>query len=204
MKAITDLKTVTNFDDYQDYTVDQLMREIGQLRRHVERQQYSIHQLQKEANEDELTALPNRRSFNLALKQALVDYKRYNHAGAVVVIDVDNFKTINDTMGHLVGDRVLQHISAVLKQNIRETDMVARLGGDEFVVLIREVDAKAARIKAQEFMDVIANTPCSTGGHTVQVNISAGACAFHQQKDEKSIILNADAEMYRAKLTKQK
>jgi diguanylate cyclase (GGDEF)-like protein len=200
MKAITDLNTVTNFDDYQDYTVDQLMREIGQLRRHVERQQYAIHKLQKEANEDELTGLPNRRSFNLALKQALTDYKRYNHAGAVVLIDVNDFKIVNDTLGHLVGDKVLQHVSNVLNKHVRETDMVARLGGDEFIILLREVDAKEARIKAKEFMEVIAATPCNTGGHTVQVGISAGACAFHQQANEKSIVLNADAEMYRVKI----
>jgi len=105
-------------------------------------------ELRQSAYYDPLTALPNRALLRDRLHQALVTAERHDHMGAVLYIDLDRFKTINDSLGHAVGDRLLQAVADCLSSAVRATDTVARLGGDEFVVVLAELKGDAERVAA--------------------------------------------------------
>ena len=152
------------------------------------------------ANYDELTALPNRRTFDQRLDYALAHAKRYGKQLAVVYMDLDRFKIINDTLGHAAGDLLLRDAAGRLRQCLRESDSVARLGGDEFVVLITEFSQKQDVIGvAQKLLEVMAG-PYLLSGQECHVTASIGISSYpDDSKDAQTLIKNADIAMYRAK-----
>jgi diguanylate cyclase (GGDEF)-like protein len=149
---------------------------------------------------DNLTALPNRSMFNKLLTQAIAEARRDANQLAVLFVDLDRFKTINDTLGHEAGDVLLKEIARRLQGCLRETDTVARLGGDEFVVLLPSLrDAAEAQGVAQK---ILAATRKSfvVLGHEFLVTASIGASVYPQDgDDEQSLMKNADIAMYQAK-----
>ena len=152
------------------------------------------------AQHDPLTELPNRALLSDRLGQALVAAKRDTRRLAVMFIDVDNFKPINDTLGHAVGDRLLQQIAKRLQASLRESDTVARIGGDEFVVLLRNVtdgpDALAVADKLREVLSV----PIVVEAHTLVVGASVGVALYPDHgSDALELFRHADEAMYRAK-----
>jgi len=152
------------------------------------------------ANYDELTGLPNRNMFHERLHHALAQAQRRARPLAVLFIDLDYFKTINDTLGHEAGDRVLREVAERLRACLRDSDTVGRLGGDEFVVLIEElpqpVDVAAV---AQKILDAVAR-PFILAAQEFHLGASIGISAFPEDgKDLQTLMKNADAAMYRAK-----
>ena len=149
---------------------------------------------------DTLTTLPNRAAFDQAVKQALAAAERANRRLAVLFVDLDQFKQVNDTFGHKGGDRLLQGIATRLGTTVRQSDCVARLGGDEFVVLLPEIaDQAAVAGVAWKLLDRIAkpllidNTECAV---TASIGIS---CYPEDGADLHTLLKNADIAMYRAK-----
>jgi len=156
--------------------------------------------LQFLANYDELTALPNRRTFDQRLDYALAHAKRYSKQLAVVYMDLDRFKIINDTLGHAAGDLLLREAAGRLRQCLRETDSVARFGGDEFVVLITEFAQKQDVVGiAQKFLEAL-TCPYLLNGQECHVTASIGISSCpDDSKDAQTLIKNANLAMYRAK-----
>ncbi|TMH50103.1 MAG: EAL domain-containing protein [Betaproteobacteria bacterium] len=152
------------------------------------------------ANHDALTSLPNRAMFNDVLNLAIQNARRYNRNFAVLFIDLDRFKNINDTLGHEAGDRLLQEMGARLTLTVRASDVVARLGGDEFVVLVQEVsEAKQVEAVARKVLFTLVK-PMVIQGQECRVTASIGICMFPAEaQDEHALMKNADIAMYRAK-----
>lgn len=180
----------------EDKITARLKEEIRFLREKVASQSIAIEHLKRQAMEDPMTGVANRRAFERALEQSMAYYNRYGRSGALLVIDVNDFKTINDTIGHLAGDAILKHIARMLESYTRESDMVARLGGDEFCVILREVDPKQAAEKARHLAEMIAATPCMFEGKDISVTVSIGHCNFAEANSCSRLIEMADAQMY--------
>lgn len=180
-------------------SVAKLVDEISALRAQIEIQDAKIMSLKRQALEDPLTGLSNRRAFETELKGALSFYKRYSRNGAVLLIDVDAFKGINDSLGHLAGDVLLKHIAQVLKNHVRDTDFVARIGGDEFCIILREVSANEAQHKIEELNEAMSVSPCSIDGKDIHISVSIGSCQFRSAKDKNELMDKADRSMYAQK-----
>jgi diguanylate cyclase (GGDEF)-like protein/PAS domain S-box-containing protein len=152
------------------------------------------------ATHDSLTKLPNRVMFAQRLEHALVQAARHARRLAVLFIDLDRFKVINDTLGHDVGDAVLREFAQRLTDSLRASDTVARLGGDEFVVLLEELsDPMYVTAVAQKLLGAIAH-PVVLAGHEYHVTASLGASTYPDDSaDAQALLKNADIAMYRAK-----
>jgi diguanylate cyclase (GGDEF)-like protein/PAS domain S-box-containing protein len=158
-----------------------------------------------QASYDPLTELPNRRLFMDQLHQALARARRHGHLGAVLFFDLDNFKTINDSLGHPVGDALLRQVAQRMRSTLREEDTVARLGGDEFVVLISEIGGKRdeALSDLQSLAEKVRQAigmPYNVEAHELHVSSSIGIAVF-PSADETSddLLRQADTAMYQAK-----
>jgi diguanylate cyclase (GGDEF)-like protein/PAS domain S-box-containing protein len=149
---------------------------------------------------DQLTGLANRFSLQERLTQALGLAGRSGKQVALMMIDLDNFKTINDTLGHQVGDLLLVEVAQRLAASVRHTDLVARLGGDEFVVVLAEMDSPAdAAHVADKILSVVA-APCLLEHNELRTSASIGICLFPDDATEsQDLIKKADAAMYHAK-----
>jgi diguanylate cyclase (GGDEF)-like protein len=149
---------------------------------------------------DGLTGLPNRSLFSKLLAQSISQAHRHHSQLAVLFLDLDRFKYINDTLGHEAGDQLLQEVASRLKECLRESDTVARLGGDEFVVILREIDAeKYMTAVSQKIISAIAR-PFILLGQEFRVTVSIGISVYPQDGlDEQTLTKNADMSMYQAK-----
>ena len=156
----------------------------------------NIHRL---AFHDMLTGLPNRTLLRDRLEQLLIASHRTQSEFAVLFMDLDRFKYINDSMGHAVGDKLLQAVAGRIEECVREGDTVARLGGDEFVVLLRDVDSTGAGNVATKLLGVLA-APYYLNDTQVVTHASIGVSLYPQHaQDSETLIKNADMAMYRAK-----
>ena len=169
------------------------LRETEAKLAHAQRAEYL-------SDHDALTALPNRRLLNRLLEQAIVQSHRYKRKLAVLFLDLDRFKHVNDTMGHEAGDKLLQEAAQRLKGCLRESDTVARLGGDEFVVLLPELsEATHPATVAQKIISAIGK-PFTQHGHEFSVTASVGIAVYPEDgADEPTLTKNADIAMYHAK-----
>ncbi|MGI5186017.1 diguanylate cyclase domain-containing protein [Dactylosporangium sp. CA-152071] len=146
--------------------------------------------LHEQATHDALTGLPNRSLFNDTLDEAF--------HGAAILVDLDDFKTVNDTLGHHVGDGLLVEVGRRLRAAVRPGDLVARLGGDEFAVLLPLADEAAAGEVAERILAELAN-PVTTHGHLLTVNASVGVAQRPASDDPQLLLRHADIAMYAAK-----
>ena len=155
-------------------------------------------ELLKLATQDHLTKLSNRKVFDESLAMSIKQAKRYNREGAVVYIDLDNFKGINDNYGHKAGDAILQEVGKVLRDVFRETDTVSRIGGDEFAVIMNEVACDEAQSKADIVEQKIREIRITAHDKQVSVSASMGVQIFGGTncQSEEAIIEAADKAMY--------
>lgn len=152
------------------------------------------------ANHDALTGLPNRILFNDRLNHALAHGRRYKKGLAILFLDLDRFKVINDTLGHDVGDMLLQSVAQRVGKSLRNSDTVARWGGDEFTILVDELNSpQDAAAVARRVLEVLTE-PFMLSGHEIFVTGSIGITLFPKDgEDAQTLLSNADAAMYRAK-----
>lgn len=176
-----------------------LQAEVARLQTLLAHQSSIIEDLSKEAARDPLTNVLNRRGMEKALHAALSDYHRYGYRGAVLLIDLNHFKPINDTYGHAAGDAMLVHVANLLRSRTRESDIVARTGGDEFVVVLREAGAAEAAAKAADIARTFAEENCAFNGLTLRVSASIGAATFKEAPMPDELLALADQRMYIAK-----
>lgn len=173
-----------------------LIEAFAEMRRQVEYRQIA---LQHQALHDALTGLPNRTLIQDRLHQAILAAQRHNESFALLMMDLNRFKEINDTLGHHVGDRVLQLVAERLSQLLRESDTVARLGGDEFAILLPLTGEQQARQVAQKIQSALEQV-FQVNGRSLYVGGSIGIALFPQHgSDGATLIKRADVAMYLAK-----
>jgi len=156
--------------------------------------------LQFLANHDQLTQLPNRNRFTQRLHDALARAARYQHKLALLFVDLDRFKNVNDTLGHESGDKLLVAVAERFRGTLRETDTLARLGGDEFTVVLEEIQGPVdAAASAQRLLGALAQ-PFHVQGHELFIGASIGIGIYPEDGgDATTLLRNADIAMYRAK-----
>ena len=165
-----------------DPEVEALKRELAALKAEVGR-------LEQLADRDVLTPLYNRRAFVRELSRAIAFCRRYEAQAAVLYLDLDGFKAVNDAQGHAAGDAALVKVAGILTGNIRESDVAARLGGDEFAVLLFQAGEDEARAKAQRLAALIAAAGEGLGA-------TFGVRAFDGHDDAETWLAEADAAMF--------
>ena len=154
------------------------------------------------ANHDYLTGLVNRRYFQQQLEQHLILAQRDNERGAVVFIDLDGFKNINDTLGHQAGDELLKNLAILLQKQLRPTDILARLGGDEFAIILPRLSSKAVRLITRRLLKALERQVFIIGGQPVQITASIGATFFPSPAiTAEELLIQADVAMYKSKLS---
>jgi diguanylate cyclase (GGDEF)-like protein len=164
------------------------------LRKREERELYDL------ATHDALTGLPNRYFFSERFRHAMVRAKRAASLVALLYLDLDGFKPVNDALGHRCGDRLLQAVSRRLKRSVREVDTVARLGGDEFAVILEQLSRpRDAATTAKKLLHALAR-PYQLEGHRAKLTASIGITIYPiDGGDVETLLKRADGAMYRAK-----
>ncbi|WP_177243024.1 GGDEF domain-containing protein [Bradyrhizobium sp. Gha] len=155
-----------------------------------------VAELEAAADTDFLLDIPNRRGFVRELQRAVAYMKRYRASGALIVLDVDRLKPINDSFGHAAGDEVLKAIATTLSRQIRASDVVGRLGGDEFALLLWNLSEADAKAKAAMFEQAIDDLSFTFRGQQVMAGASAGVALLGAQSDATRALEEADAAMY--------
>ena len=155
-------------------------------------------EMQETANQDPLTGLSNRRGFEYDFERTLAYASRYGRSGAVLVIDLDGFKAVNDALGHQAGDDLLLGIAASLRDRLRDSDLIGRLGGDEFVVVLAEVGADEAARVAGELRELVRDQGLAASRDHV-ATASVGVALFDGASDQRALLNRADQAMYEAK-----
>lgn len=173
---------------------------VAQLQQEVFERLQAERRIWEMAHHDSLTGLPNRALLHDRLEQALERAQREKKRAATMFIDLDRFKSINDTLGHAIGDELLQHVAQRLKTLVRGVDTVSRLGGDEFVIVLHEIaSVDDAVLVAEKILAALA-TPMTIGGNPIHVTPSVGIAVYPEDGTEALLLMkNADTAMYHAK-----
>ena len=179
--------------------VVRLAAEVDALAAQLEASRSRISELEARVDIDPLTDILNRRGFERELKRSLAYVKRYGTSAALVYLDLDGFKPVNDRHGHAAGDAVLQAIAAALLRNVRASDVVARIGGDEFALLLWNVGGPAAATKAAALETAVYSTPVRWQNSTLVVGASAGVAPLGALDSAADVLARADAAMYARK-----
>ncbi|MBF0201840.1 MAG: GGDEF domain-containing protein [Desulfamplus sp.] len=157
--------------------------------------------LEQMATLDKLTMIYNRQAFSILFRELLKDVHRRFIPFSVVMIDLDYFKVINDTLGHIAGDAVLKHCVAVIRKELRDSDILCRWGGEEFVVVLKECRLDNAFNLAEKIRKTLGDTPCPWPGGDIPFTASLGVTQWNllDDRDENSILSRADKALYMAK-----
>jgi diguanylate cyclase (GGDEF)-like protein len=175
---------------------DDAKAEIRRLKRQLAKALARVEQLQAVADTDFLLGIPNRRGFERELGRAISYIQRYHAGGALIVLDVDRLKPINDNFGHAAGDEVLKAIIAVLSRQIRASDVIGRLGGDEFALLLWNLSETDAHAKAAALEEDIDRLSFAFAGSTVATGVSAGVAILGPHSEAARALADADCAMY--------
>ncbi|MBI3979759.1 MAG: diguanylate cyclase [Chloroflexi bacterium] len=173
----------------------QTIAEVIDAHRQRQVQQRRLAELEHLANEDFLTGLTNRRAFEERFRQEWERAHRYGRPLALALLDLDDFKRVNDTHGHRIGDRVLAAVGRALRSTFRIADVTARYGGDEFVVLMPETDEASARIAISRLMAAL-EALNARGDLPVAVSISVGLAVHSHERDPEALLEAADRALY--------
>ncbi len=194
--------------------LDEALAKLAEAEEKLNEQQDRIAYLESLTMTDELTGLLNRRGFNGQFRRALASARRQGaqggpsaqgaQGGMLVMIDLDGFKAINDTHGHLAGDAYLRHVARLLTAKVRDHDVVARLGGDEFAILLTGTDAETATARAQELSQAADADAMTWDGVRLPIRFSVGTQAYSAEDHEDEVMRQADQRMYAHKSARRR
>lgn len=182
-----------------DDVMEQLLSVASVAAQTIAEQRARINFLERLTVTDELTGLLNRRGFDEATERVLAQASRYDESGMLAIIDLDDFKSINDNHGHAVGDAVLKHVANLLLHNTRSTDYVARLGGDEFAVLYVRAEKMPTRARAQSIVRSLNNSTLILDNVKIPIKASVGLHNYGPNTDRAALLDSADLAMYDTK-----
>ncbi len=180
-----------------------LAEEVARLELELATARCRMAGLELRAEIDPLTDLVNRRGLERELKRALAYVKRHGTSAALIYVDLDEFKSINDCYGHAAGDAVLKAVAMVLARHVRASDLVARLGGDEFVMLLWNLDAADAEMKARSLEAAISRTTATHENVQLSVGASAGGTTLLPLDTVAGALERADRAMYARKTSRR-
>jgi diguanylate cyclase (GGDEF)-like protein len=169
---------------------------IRRLKAELARTQAQIEELKASADTDYLLGIANRRGFERELNRAIAYMKRYRASGALIVLDVDRLKPVNDAFGHAAGDQVLKAIVGALTSHVRASDVIGRLGGDEFALLLWNLSETDARAKAAALEETIDQLTFEFDGRTINAGASAGVAVLDSHSETGRALEAADSAMY--------
>ena len=183
------------------YSVDTeaLMEEIARLRGQVARLESRCDELDREAHRDALAPVANRRGLVRQLDMLIARRDRYNTPAALLFVDVDGLKSLNDSFGHAAGDAALIYLANLMVGAVRQTDLVARLGGDEFAILLDHADESSAMEIADRLVNAAADSDFIHHGQPLPLSVAIGITAIEQGDTAEAVLDRADQEMYRDK-----
>ena len=170
------------------------------LQEEIARREIVEEALRREATTDMLTGLPNRRHFLERLESELERLRRYGRKGALIMVDIDRFKDVNDRYGHNAGDTTLRAFGGLLAGSLRKSDLAGRLGGEEFALFLPETDLAGALAFAERVRKKTENCRVETESATITFTISLGVTAVgSDDRDSEAPLIRADRALYRAK-----
>jgi diguanylate cyclase (GGDEF)-like protein len=169
---------------------------IRRLKAQLAKARSRIDELESSADTDFLLDIPNRRGFERELNRSIAYIKRYHASGALIVLDVDRLKPINDAYGHAAGDEVLKAIVAVLLRHVRSSDVIGRLGGDEFALLLWNLSATDAKAKAASLEEAVDALSFVFRGRRISAGASAGVAILGTHAEVSKALEEADSAMY--------
>ena len=175
---------------------EQLASEVVRLRGEVARLQAMVERLDELAHLDPLVELPNRRGFMRQLEGLIARVKRYGDDAAMLFVDIDGLKRINDSHGHRAGDEALIRVSQLLVGGVRNGDCVARLGGDEFGILLEHADQAVADDTAARLAELIAECDFSHEGAPLPLGVAIGIGIIAPDDDSETVMARSDQAMY--------
>ncbi len=176
-----------------------LRSKVSELEYEAQCAQEEIEVQQRRSEIDGLTCLPNRAAYDRRIEMELERCQRYSRQFCLVVADVDDFKRINDTFGHLAGDKVLKLLAGTMRARLRNTDFIARYGGEEFVIILPESDAEAAIVAMNHICEQIAACPFHHKEQPLKITVSFGVAEVGIDEDAEALFARADNAMYAAK-----
>jgi diguanylate cyclase (GGDEF)-like protein len=175
---------------------ERLVEEISLLRAKVARLQERVEQLDQLAHRDSLIDLPNRRGFMRELERLIARVDRYGIDAAMLFVDLDGLKMINDTFGHRAGDEALIQVANLLAAGVRHSDVVARIGGDEFGILLESADEDSAHETAQRLVNQISGCDFMHDGEALPLSVAIGVGMIDSLDTPDAIMERADEAMY--------
>ena len=178
---------------------NRLIQEISSLRGKVARLQERVEQLDQLAHQDALINLPNRRGFMRELERLISRVDRYGIHAAMLFVDLDGLKMINDTFGHRAGDEALIQVANLLAKGVRHSDVVARIGGDEFGILLECADEDSAQETAARLIDQISTCEFMHDGEELPLSVAIGVGMIDALDTPDAVMERADEAMYRRK-----
>jgi diguanylate cyclase (GGDEF)-like protein len=178
---------------------DDLVGEIERLREEVRTLRARVRELEEVAGIDELVGLPNRRSFLESLARLIDRVSRYDISAALIFVDVDGLKQINDSLGHVVGDAALTQIAQLLVEGIRKSDFVGRISGDEFGILLERTDELGAWERALRVVERVTASEFKPQGKRLRLSVAVGVGMIRSEDTPQEAIRRADEQMYRIK-----
>jgi len=178
---------------------ERLIEEISLLRAKVARLQERVEQLDQLAHQDSLINLPNRRGFMRELERLIARVDRYGINAAMLFVDLDGLKIINDTFGHRAGDEALIQVAGLLSKGVRHSDVVARIGGDEFGILLECSDEASAQETAARLIDQISACEFLHEGEALPLSVAIGVGMIDALDTAETVMERADEAMYRRK-----
>lgn len=173
--------------------------EIERLRAQIAHLEQQVEQLDRLAHEDALICLPNRRAFMRALDVLISRVARYGEDGAMLFVDIDGLKQVNDRYGHKAGDEALVQVGGLLRSGVRKSDFVARLGGDEFGILLAHADEASARDTALRLTRLVGDSELTCDGNALRLGVAIGPAVINKDDTPDAVISRADQAMYRDK-----
>ena len=204
LKLIETTQNVTAKQDYSTPIIIDSEDEVGNLSRAFREMMTQIHSrdlsMQQLAYYDRVTGIANRHYFEEKIEQSIKNSKRYGTVCYLMMIDLDDFKTVNDTLGHHIGDLLLRHVSEFLHKTMRKNDNIFRIGGDEFAIIIESPSRREPVTLIAKKIITAVSTPVVLEGHEVRVGASIGISCFPRlAHDVQSLMTTADSAMYIAK-----
>ena len=176
-----------------------LAAENSRLKAEIESLNERVEALDSLAHQDSLVAMPNRRGFLRELDRLIAHADRYGEEAAMLFVDLDGLKSINDSFGHRAGDEALIQVASMLAAGVRKSDLVARIGGDEFGILLVKSDRAHAEETAQRLGDTICNCEFRHDRQELPLSVAIGVTMIGKADTAEDVMDRADAEMYRGK-----
>lgn len=173
--------------------IEERTKELYELNQKLQEQ---ILEAEYSASHDMLTGIYNRRMFETIFEKEMHRAKRYSHQLSVLIFDIDDFKQINDTHGHKIGDEVLIDIAVLAKNHLRESDVIARWGGEEFIAILPETSLEDTCKKAEQLRENIESTPFT---NSLQITCSFGITSYLKDDNADSLFIRCDDALYRSK-----